>query len=157
VRVHKSFALLLLAAVPAAMPLVQAASPQDLCITAGPVTYRLSQSAKAPDVRVRIDNAAPRPDLRVRLVEHPELADLVLVDDPDHPAPHSCAAMGEMRTATIVTDAPDMTVAVSREPHDGDFALYVHSSHISDQDAAALFALMQRMQTGSTVAQAHAR
>jgi len=154
VRVRKSFALLLLAALPAAMRLVHAAPPQDLCITAGPVTYRLSPSAKAPDVRVRIDNAAPRPDLRVRLVDHAELADLVLIDDPDRPAPHSCAAMGEMRTATIVTDAPDMTVAVSREPHDGDFPLYVHSSHISDQAAAALFAFMQRVQTGRTLARA---
>jgi hypothetical protein len=153
VRVRKSFALLLLAGIPAAMPLVEAASPQDLCITAGPVTYRLSQSAKAPDVRVRIDNAAPQPDLRVRLVDRAELADLALVDDPDRPAAHSCAAMGEVRTARIVSDAPDVTVAVSREPHDRDFALYVHSSRISDQDAAALFALMQRVQTG-TVAQA---
>jgi hypothetical protein len=153
VRVCVSIALLLLTGVPAAMPLVHAA-PQDLCISAGPVTYRLSPSAPAPDIRVRIDNAAPRPDLRVRLVDHAELADLVLVDDPDRPAANACAAMGEMRTARIVSDSPDITLAVSREPHEHDFALYVHSSHISDQDAAALFALMQRVQTGSTLAQA---
>jgi hypothetical protein len=153
VRVRKSFALLLLAGIPAAMPLFPAAS-QDLCVTAGPMTYRLSQSTESPDVRVRIDNAATRPDLRVRLVDRAEMADLALVDDADRPAGHTCAVMGEIRTARIVTGASDLTITVSREPHDADFALYVNSTHISDQDAAALFALMQHVQTRGTLAQA---
>src|SRR5262245_7518263 len=123
-RVHQGFVLLLVAGIPAAMPLVPATS-RDLCITAGPVTYRLSQSAPSPDVRVRIDNAATEPDLRVRLVDRAEIADLALVDDAGHPAGHSCAVMGELRTARIVAGPSDVTVGISHEQHDGDFALYV--------------------------------
>src|SRR5262249_14431115 len=124
-RFRQSLVLLLVAGIPAAMPLIPATS-QDLCITAGPVTYRLSQSTPAPDVRVRIDNAAPRPALRVRLVDRAETADLALVDDADRPAGHSCAVMGDVRTGKIVTGPSDVTVAVSREEHAGDFALYVN-------------------------------
>ena len=144
-RVRQSLVLLLVAAIPAAMPLFPAKS-HDLCVTAGPVTYRLSPS-ETPDVRVRIDNAASRPDLRVRVVDRAEIADLALVDDADRPAGHSCKVMGEIRTARIVSGRSDVTVSVSREPHDADFALYVQSARITQEDAAALFALMRHVQT----------
>jgi hypothetical protein len=151
VRVHQGLVLLLVAGIPAAMPLIPATS-QDLCVTAGPVTYRLSQNVPAPDVRVRIDNDASHPDLHVRLVDRAEIADLALVDDAGHAAGHSCAVMGDIRTGKIVTGLSDVTVAVSREEHAGDYALYVNSAHISHQDAAALFALMRHVENRRTLA-----
>jgi hypothetical protein len=149
-RIRQSLVLLLVAGIPAAMPLIPATS-QDLCVTAGPVTYRLSPSAESPDVRVRIDHAAVRPDLRLRLVDRAEIADLALVDDADRPAGHTCKVMGEIRTARIVTGPSDVTVSISREPHDADFALYLQSARISQEDAAALFALMRHVQTRAAV------
>jgi len=153
-RVRQSLVLLLVAGFPAAMPLLKAA--QDLCISAGPMTYRLSQSAPSPDVRVRIDNTAAWPDVRVRLVDRPEIADLTLVDDAGRAAGHSCAVMGEVRTGRIVAGPSDVTVAISRDRHAGDFALYLNSTHIRLHDAAALFALMRHGQAhGMIVAQIH--
>ncbi len=151
-RVGKTLVPLLVAGIAAAMPPLFATS-HDLCFTAGPVTYRLSDSAPSPDYRVRIDNAATRPDLRVRLVDRVELADLTLVDDVGSDRP--CSTLGVLRTVRIVGGPADVTVSVSREVRDADFALYVHSARITDQDAAALFALMRHVQAPAKIA--HAR
>lgn len=152
-RIRKSLMLLLLAGLPAAtLPFFRAT--HDLCFTAGSVTYQLSPATAAPDYRVRIDNSAPRPDLRVQLVDRAELADFTLVDDAGSPGSHACVTAGERRTVKIVsTDkTSDVTINVSREAHDADFALFVHSARVTHQDAAALFALMRHVQTTSKVA-----
>jgi len=147
-RIQKTLVLLLVAGIPAATPLL--APSHDLCFTDGPVTYRLSQSSAAPDYRVRIDNTAPRPDLRVRLVDRVELADLTLVDDVGPPA---CRTAGVLRTVAVVSGPADVTVSVSREPHEADVALYVHSARVTYHDAAALLALMRHVASSRTLAQ----
>jgi MinD superfamily P-loop ATPase len=65
-----------------------------------------------------------------------------------------CTTWGVTRTVTIVDGASDVTIHVSREVHDADVALYVHSAHISDADAAALLALMRHVGSAAKVAQA---
>jgi hypothetical protein len=152
-RLTISFVLVLIAGIPAAMPPFVVPS-RDVCFTAGSVTYRLSHDAASPDYRVRIDNAEPRPDLWVRLVDRAEIADLALADDTSSSAGDMCATWGVMRTVTIVDEASDVTIHVSREVHDADVALYVHSAHISDADAAALLALMRHVGSTAVVAQA---
>src|SRR3981081_2654877 len=85
------------------------------CFTSGTATYRISAAAQAPDYRVRIDNAAAHPDLRVGLVDQPEIADFVLVDDLDAVQGNACAAP---TPKTIRVDAgemlPDLTVSLSQ-------------------------------------------
>jgi hypothetical protein len=156
-RIRKSL-ILLLAGIPAAaaaatLPFVGTPA-HDICFTAGSVTYQLSPAAAAPDYRVRIDNTAARPDLKVRLVDRAELADFALVDDVGAPAGSNCATAGRLRTVKIVagTDASDVTIAVSQEPAEQDFALFVHSARVTHQDAAALFALMRHVQAAQNVA-----
>jgi hypothetical protein len=152
-RVRKSLILLLMAGLPAAaLPFF--GTSHDLCFTAGSVTYQLSPAASAPDYRVRIDNQAPRPDLRVRLVDHAELADFSLVDDAGGPAGSGCPTAGLLRTVKIVPadNASDVTILVSRDVSDADFALFVHSARVTHQDAAALFALMRHVDKTNKVA-----
>lgn len=145
--------LVLVASIPAVIPPLLAPS-RDVCFTAGSVTYRLSHGAASPDYRVRVDNTEPRPDLWVRLVDRAEIAELVLADDIGSSAGDMCTTRGVMRTVTIVDGASDVTIHVSREAHDADIALYVHSAHISDADAAALLALMRHVGSTAMVAQA---
>jgi hypothetical protein len=94
---------------------------------------------------VRIDGAASHPDLRMRLVDRPETADFVLVDDFSGPAAADlCRAAGDVKTVSLDADAPhpDVTVALSGGDGPADYKLYVHSVRFSQRDAAALLAAM---------------
>jgi hypothetical protein len=158
VRLRKGLLLLVLAgSVPAAALPFFPSSPHELCFTAGSVTYRLSPAVTSPDYRVRIDNSVVHPDLRVRLVDAAELADFALVDDIGESAGGACTTAGRLRTVKIVTGdaASDVTIAVSPEAEDADFTLFVHSARATHQDAAALFALMRRVQAPSKIAARH--
>lgn len=129
----------------ATMRLVPQASP-DLCFAAGPVTYRLSVSAPAPDYRVAIDNAAARPDMRVQLVDRIDTADFALTDDAGMLTGQACRTGASIRTVRIVPagDAADLTIALTpARAGRADFSLYVHSARVSHAGAAALFALVR--------------
>jgi hypothetical protein len=144
----------LVAAVPAAahaLLLLPATSP---CFTSGTATYQISAAAPAPDYRVRIDNAAAQPDLRVGLVDQPEIADFVLVDDLDAVQGNACAATTPPKTIRVDAGEmlPDLTVSLSQIGAAGDasdFKLYVRSARFSQEDAAALFGVMWRSRTRS--------
>jgi hypothetical protein len=147
-RFQKYAILGLVAAVPAAAHALLLPPPAHSCLTSGTSTYRMSAGAETPDFRVRIDNAAARPDLRVGLVDRPEIADFVLVDDLDAAQSDACAT-----PKTIRVDAgemlPDLTVSLGATDvatgHDAtDFKLYVRSARFSQEDAAALFGVMWR-------------
>jgi hypothetical protein len=143
-RVQRLLLLLLIAAVPAvAAPAFFAAAPR-LCFTAGSVTYQLSPAATAPDYRVRIDNRAPHPDLRIAVVDRAEAADFALVDDVA-PDTSPCRSAGLRKTVRLVpADAPaDLTIRLTRAGEGADLTLFVHSARVSQEDAAALFALMR--------------
>ena len=150
-RFQKCALLGLVAAVPAAAHalLLPTTNP---CFTSGTATYRISAAAQAPDYRVRIDNAAAHPDLRVGLVDQPEIADFVLVDDLDAVQGNACAAP---TPKTIRVDAgetlPDLTVSLSQigAADASDFKLYVRSARFSQEDAAALFGVIWRSRSRS--------
>ncbi|MDP2411701.1 MAG: hypothetical protein Q8M26_15615 [Pseudolabrys sp.] len=109
------------------------------CFVSGNTGYEVTASASA-QATVRIDNSAPNPSLRLQLVDDPAAADFVLVDDGD--------AMKACKAITIITrvrvdpaaTAPDLTVALSREP--ADHKIFVQSANFTQQDAAALFAVI---------------
>jgi hypothetical protein len=148
---RKTFALLCIAALPAAAGSFLKSSP-ELCFTAGSVTYRLSSDARSPDYRVAVDNNAAHPDLRVRLVDRVETADFALTDDAGATTGSACRTAGTVKTIRVVAAGmpADLTIAVSR-PHqadEADFALFVHSARVSHFDAAALFALVRQPARG---------
>lgn len=109
------------------------------CFIAGNAGYEISANGPA-DVTVRIDNAATKPNLRMQLTDDAAAADFVLVDDGD--AASDCtgaAAIQNIRLDPAAADA-DLTVALSRAP--ADYKIYVRSIRFSQQDAAALFAVI---------------
>lgn len=143
-RTHLISLMALVIAVPAATAgsfLSSGSSGATPCFAASNATYRLSGDAAA-DYTVRIDNAAVSPSLRMQMVDDPAAADFVLVDDGD--ASEACKAAGSIKTIRIDAAAaePDVTVAMTRTA--ADYKVFVKSSNFSEQDAAALFAVIWR-------------
>jgi hypothetical protein len=113
------------------------AVPAKPCFAAGDAAYAMSSGAA--DYTVRIDNAAATPALRLQLVDDPAIADFVMADDGE--APQACAA-GSLKTVRLDDGAqhPDVTVALSRG--EGGSKVFVHSANFTEQEAAALFAVI---------------
>ena len=140
-RIQKSLLLIAGLAIPAAAH--SAFTPKDIaCFASGAATYQIAPTATAPDFRIRIDTGAVSPDLRMRLVDRPEIADFVLVDDFSAGQPSSCRSATRIQTVKLdaETPSPDVTVDLSGGPGRPDYTLYVHSVRFSQQDAAALLA-----------------
>jgi hypothetical protein len=152
-RFQKYAILGLVAVVPAGAHALLLPPQAPSCLTSGTSTYRISAGAETPDYRVRIDNAAARPDLRVGLVDRPEIADFVLVDDLDAAPSEGCATPKTIRVGADET-LPDLTVSLgATDAASGqdatDFKLYVRSARFSQADAAALFGVMWRSRSRS--------
>ena len=79
-RLRNTVWVLAMLAVPAGAHTFLAA-PSMLCFTNGFASYRISTRVASPDYRVKIENKAARPDLRIAIVDTPDIADFVLVDD----------------------------------------------------------------------------
>jgi hypothetical protein len=138
-RIHIVSLLVLSVAVPAATAGSFFGSSAKPCFIAGNAGYELSGSASA-NYTVRIDNAAARPNLRLQLVDDPTAADFVLVDDGD--AADACKAATAIKSIRIDPTAAnaDLTVTLSRTA--ADYKIFVRSAHYTEQDAAALFAVI---------------
>jgi len=131
-------------AVPAALHSMNTAPKQPACFVSGALTYRIVPDAAAPDYRVRVDSEARQADLRMQLVDSPERADFVLVDDFSNGEPDTCESSTPVRTVVLngAGGKPDVTVHLSADAKGADYRLYVRSARFSQRDAAALLAAM---------------
>ena len=138
-RTHIAALMALAVAVPAATAGSFFASSDKPCFIAGASGYQISDSTSA-NFTVRIDNAAEKPDLRMQLVDDSAAADFVLVDDAD--TVNACAGVAAVQSIHLDPAAAkaDLTVALSRAP--ARYKIYVHSASFTQQDAAALFAVI---------------
>ena len=150
-RAHAAALLALLVAIPAATAGSLFAPREKPCFAAGDTAYRISDSSAA-DVTVRIDIAAANPDLRMQLTDNAAAADFVLVDDAE--AGNACPGTVQSIRIDPAARKPDVTVALSRAP--AAYKIYVRSAGFSQQDAAALFAVLWR-NAGKTARQLAAR
>ena len=141
--------MVLIVAVPAATAgTLLSSSGSKPCFIAGNAIYAFS-GAKSATHTVRIDSNAANPSLRIQLVDDPAQADFVLVDDTN--AGKSCASEDAIESIRIDAAAaePVLTVTLSRAP--ADHKIYVHPTNYSEQDPAALFAVIWKKarKTGS--------
>lgn len=148
-RSHTVALMAFIIAVPAAAAgSLLAPSSSKPCFIAGNATYAFSGARSATHI-VRIDNKTANPSLRIQLVDDPAQADFVLVDDTD--AGRGCTNETVIESIRIDAAAvhPDLTVTLSRAA--ADHKIYVQSSSYTEQDAAALFAVMWKKarKTGS--------
>jgi len=138
-RTHIAALLVLAVAIPAATASSYFASHAKSCFIAGAAGYRISDNASA-NFTIRIDNTAAQPNLHMQLVDDSAAADFVLVDDGD--AVNACTGATAIKNICIDPTAlhADLTVTLSRAP--ADYKIYVRSASFSQQDAAALFAVI---------------
>lgn len=137
-RITAATILGLIAAVPAGAAGVYFGAAPDTtpCFSAPTGAFRITD--KAADYTVRIDNAATSPSLRLQAVDDPAIADFVLVDD----GAISCPSGTVTKSVRIDPAAamPDMIVALTHEP--ADKKIFVKSARFTEQDGAALFAVI---------------
>jgi hypothetical protein len=138
-RTHIAALLVLVVAIPAAAASSFFSSSDKPCFIAGTTGYRMSESSSA-NFTVRIDNTAAKPSLRMQLVDDPAAADFVLVDDSD--TVNACTGATAIQSIRLdpAASKPNLTVALSRQP--AAYKIYVRSASFSQQDAAALFAVI---------------
>lgn len=138
-RTHIAALIVLAVAIPATTAGLFFASSDKPCFIAGASGYRISDSTSA-NFTVRIDNTAENPDLRMQLVDDTAAADFVLVDDSD--TVNACTGATAIQSIRLDPGAAnaDLTVALSRAPTG--YKIYVRSASFSQQDAAALFAVI---------------
>ena len=142
-RIQKTFTLLAVLAIPAGAQ-ISVPSADKLCFASGTATFRLAPSAATPDYRVRIEREFPAADLRMRLVDRPEIADFVLVDDFSGAEQDACGSSTPVQTVKLdpAAEKPDVIVNLSADPGPADLRIYIHSVRFSQHDAAALLAAM---------------
>ncbi len=138
-RSHIAALLALVLAVPAAAAGSFFSSKAKPCFIVGSDGYRFSDAAAA-DFTVRIAGAAEKPSLRMQLVDDPATADFVLVDD--SATANACSGATAIQSIRIDPAArhADLTVVLSHQL--ADYKIYVRSAVFSEQDAAALFAVI---------------
>jgi len=135
--------LLLAAAIPAAAAGAGSyfSRAEGTCFAAGTTGYRLTSSLNA-DVTIRIDDAAAAPDLTLQLVNDPNTADFVLADGIADGS--NCDHVAAIRTIRLdpLAREPDLTITLAPRGERGLFKIYSHSTEFTEQDTAALFAVM---------------
>ena len=138
-RTHIAALIVLVVAIPAATAGSFFSLNDKPCFIAGAAGYRISDSASA-NFTVRIDNTAAQPNLRMQLVDDSAAADFVLVDDGD--AVNACTGLTAIKSIRLDPAAAnaDLPVTLSRAP--AAYKIYVRSASFSQQDAAALFAVI---------------
>jgi len=116
------------------------------CFRSGAAQYQIT-SAAHPTYTVRFTTGEAA-DLTLQLVETPDAADVVLVDE-DAAQPCSAIPTQTIRVdaADAAPSAADVTVHLSATPDA--HKLYVRSAAFTQQEAAALIAVLWRQQHGA--------
>jgi len=152
-RLRNTVLVLAMLAVPAGAHSFLAA-PSTLCFTNGMASYRISTRTASPDYRVKIENNAARPDMRIAIVDTPDIADFVLVDDFAGIESAACTNPSAKTIRVGATEwAPDIIVSLERGAANPDHRLYVYSARFSNEQAAALLAVMSKGTHTGAVAQ----
>jgi hypothetical protein len=123
--------------------LAPSAPPPASCFRAGVSSYRIGADAAAVDYRVRVAPDAAQADIRVGLIDSPDLADFVLVDDaPDAQAAYCRDAAAKSIGLGGSDGDSSLVVTLARGARAPDYRLYVASARFSPDQAAALLAVL---------------
>jgi len=110
----------------------------------------LTDNASLPDYKVRVANRLLNPDIRVKIVNSPDNADWIFMDEPNA---ENYLGMVVCRTSRLadpkaieirISDssfANDVEVEMSRGLDSYDFKLFTHSNFFTIEQAAAIFAI----------------
>lgn len=145
-RLRKVMVLAAVLAAPAGAASYFAGAP-EACFSSGATAYRVTTTAEA-DYTVRFAETEGHVDLRMQLMDSPDQADFVLVDDHASVGTSACQGPAPVKTIRIDpgADAADVTVRLAADLAVADYRIYVQSARFSHRDAAALLAVISKMQ-----------
>ncbi|MGJ4951234.1 hypothetical protein [Bradyrhizobium sp. HKCCYLS20291] len=129
---------LIAAAVAARLELAPSPRP---CIAAGSDIVSLGSAASHAAFNVDFTDDPALATVRVALVDDPEIADFVVIDDAPVREDQGCGLGGPSRVVAIAADpaAPRIYLSSDRAGDDlADYRIYVRSSRTSVREAAAL-------------------
>jgi hypothetical protein len=109
------------------------------CISAGLTTVQMASFPWQADLHVAFTERPELATVRVQLVDQPELADFVVMDDVTSIEDSSCAIVGERRRVAIATDAGhgEPVIYLSANAN-ADYRIFVRSASFTAEQAAAL-------------------
>jgi hypothetical protein len=114
-------------------------SADQPCITIGATTVQMASAPWQAQTKVAFTDDPLRATVRVQVVDTPELADLVIVDDKDSSLEASCGPHQAISAVGISGDpAAAEPVIYLTQDNDADYRIYVRSRSVSLRDAAAL-------------------
>jgi hypothetical protein len=112
------------------------AAATQTCLAIGGATWQVATGTGSTDRTVRIDPAATMRGVRIRLVDSPDAADFVFVDDG---TPASC--QGARSVAIDAAAAtPDLIISFVSGAQAADYRVYARSAGLAPEAVAALFA-----------------
>lgn len=127
---------LVLAGVFAGNELVPGAGP---CITIGETSVQIAAASWKAQLHVSFTSEPAAATVRVQIVDSPEAADFVVVDDADTPDANSCEVTVATRFIAIAaTPSASIPVIYLSQAGDADYRIYVKSKTFTARDAAAL-------------------
>ncbi len=111
-------------------------APASGCLSVGNAAYRAVPASERADTTVRLDMTPGAAAIRIKIVDSPEKADFVFVDDGDAPP----CPRGAIRTVKIATSGADLVAGFTQITAAADYRIYVRSRWLTSQTAAALIA-----------------
>lgn len=108
--------------------------------------YKFSTSSITSDYTVNVSDSTLTPDISMKLVDNPQYADLIFVDNFDKADMKVCKTSIGFDTLTInVSNSAilsDISILLSRSPLFFDYTIFVASTKFTKEEAAALFAVI---------------
>lgn len=139
---RKALILLLAAAAVPAVAQTFSLVPRAACFTDGTAVYQIASGTARADHAVQIDRDAAVADIRIALIDRPEAADFVLVDDGGWG--EGCRGRPAKTIALGAAARPaDVTVGLMGAPEAAEYRIFVRSARFSPEAAVALFAVMR--------------
>jgi hypothetical protein len=121
-------------------------STNDSCYGSGVYKYHFSSTLFSPDYTVKVSSTAFSPDLTIKIVDDPRKADLILTDDFRNAHMQMCVSNTQYGAKTIKVSStafsPDITIKLTEYSYSVDYTIFVASTRLSVEEAAALFAVI---------------
>jgi hypothetical protein len=109
------------------------------CITVGETAVEIAPLPWQAQLNVSFTTDPARATVRVQLVDGPEAADFVFVDDVDSDEASACAGTSMTRLVAIAaTAAPTEPVIYLSQDDGADYRIFVRSNRFTAREAAAL-------------------
>ena len=121
-------------------------SSSSVCFGEDVYAFYFSETTFLSDHTIKISPTTPFPDLTIQVVNNPSNADIVLIDNFNNANLKVCNSSTSFGATTIrlseTATFPDITIKLTNQAPFADYTLYVQSTRITIDEAAALVGII---------------